>query len=145
MRTLKQAKYIIGAVAAVTATTLATGSAFTAGGIDDTSGDGFVGGKMSQTVSGATVTNVAYGLGSGDDGNLIGTVVVTFDNGNADARIVGYKVRLVLRTGDATPVQKGVYSCTDVSASFVSTCSASGSNRASSQEVSELLMTVSET
>lgn len=142
MRTLKQAKYIIGAVAAVTATTLATGSAFTAGGIDDTSGDGFVGGKMSQTVSGATVTNVAYGLGSSDDGDLIESVVVTFSN---EPRINGQTLRIILRTvAGPTGVIKGSYTCSTIT-TLVSTCTATGANRASSQEVSELLMTVSET
>jgi hypothetical protein len=65
---------LIGGVAVIAATMVATSGAFTAGGIDDVSNDGFVGGKMSQVVSGATVTNVAYSLGADDEGDLIDTV-----------------------------------------------------------------------
>lgn len=145
MRTRRTAA-LIGGATLVAGAILSTSGAFTAGGIDDVSGDGFVGGKMSQVVSGATVTNVAYSLGSGDEGDLIGSVVVTFDS--LDDRVNGKVLRLVFRTDPAVPgdprVVVGAYSCTTIAA-FASTCTAAGADRASSQDVNELLITVSET
>jgi hypothetical protein len=137
---------LIGGAAVIAATMLATSGAFTAGGIDDASSDGFVGGKMSQTVSGATVTNVAYDMGADDEGDLIDTVTVTFDN--LDSRINAQVLRIKFRTdpvvaGDPRVVV-GAYVCGPIT-SFVSTCTAAGSNRASTQDVNELLINVSET
>lgn len=137
---------LIGGTALVAIVALATSGAFTAGGIDDASTDGFVGGKMSQTVSGATVTNVAYALGSGDDGDLIDSVTVTFDN--LDTRVNSQVLRIRFRTdpavvGDPKPVI-GSYTCGAI-ASFTATCTAAGADRASSQDVNELQINVSET
>jgi|GEM_PF-3340804 hypothetical protein len=137
---------LIGGVAVIAATMVATSGAFTAGGIDDVSNDGFVGGKMSQVVSGATVTNVAYHMGADDEGDLIDTVTVTFDN--LDSRINAQVLRIKFRTDPVVPgdprVDVGVYTCGAITA-FVSICTAAGSNRASTQNVNELLINVSET
>jgi hypothetical protein len=137
---------LIGGAAVIAATMLATSGAFTAGGIDDVSGDGFVGGKMSQVVSGATVTKVEYSLGADDEGDLIDTVTVTFDN--LDSRINEQVLRIKFRTDPAVPgdprVDVGTYVCGPIT-TFVSICTAAGSNRASSQDVNELLINVSET
>jgi hypothetical protein len=71
------------AALAVAGVVAAGGSAFTAGGLQNLAGaDQFVGGSVTQTVSGTTVTGVAYETDAAN--NNIKSVTLTFGNDAAD-------------------------------------------------------------
>jgi hypothetical protein len=147
MRTTGRTKTIIAATAGVGALMVMAGSAFTAGGIYDTSGDGFVGGTVDQVIFGANITNVAYAL----TGDTIDSITVTFVNPNQPASypdgpattqdVNGMAFSIVLSGAGDT---KGSYTCEDVGAttSFVSTCTAD--TKATSRSVDKITMTVQE-
>ncbi|MGO4247928.1 hypothetical protein AB4Y87_12005 [Paenarthrobacter sp. RAF54_2] len=60
---------------------VAAGSAFTGTGVTKTgqaSADQFVGGTVSQTVSGATLTTIAYGFDDADANTRVNSITLTF-------------------------------------------------------------------
>jgi hypothetical protein len=144
MHLAKRNKMIIAAIAGVGALTLVAGSAFTAGGVYDNSGAGFVGGTVDQEIFGANITNVAYALGNNDS---IDTVTLTFENnitpgGGQTSTIEGKAVTITFKNGN-TPV--GTYSCTAI-ASTVSTCTPTpdAAAAADSRAVNKITITVQE-
>ncbi|MFD5276334.1 hypothetical protein ACFWIX_02105 [Pseudarthrobacter sp. NPDC058362] len=61
---------------------VAAGSAFTGTGLTNNAGESqFVGGTVSQAVSGATLTNVGYGFYDTDTQNEINSIALTFAAG----------------------------------------------------------------
>jgi hypothetical protein len=84
-------KKLLGAVA-VAGIVAASGSAFTGTGLSTTAGDSqFVGGQVSQTVTGATLANIKYNT-VGAAATAVSTVDLTFADANADAQTVTVKV-----------------------------------------------------
>jgi hypothetical protein len=77
-----RAKALIGAVA-IGGAAVAMGGAFTAGGLaagtDVESKPVFIGGKIMQTVEGATLASVVYGFDNVDDPTNIESVTLNFD------------------------------------------------------------------
>lgn len=104
---------LLGAFA-VAGLVAATGSAFTATGLDRTAPDTqFVGGTVSQTVTGATLSGLVYGFTDGTK-TAVNKVTLTF----ADA--TGSKVPTIALTGG----DAAAFTCTAINESFVSVCDA---------------------
>jgi hypothetical protein len=95
----------------------AGGSAFTATGLA-TSGTAasaqFVGGTISQAVTGGTLSSIAYGY-TNPTNTAVNTITLTFANANADTRAV---------TAVATGGNNGTFTCENVAATttMISTC-----------------------
>jgi len=88
----------------VTGLALAAGSAFTGAGLVNAAGPSqFVGGTVSQTVTGATLTNLQYGFTDGTN-TAVNKVTLTFAPG-AEGKSVG------LSLAGGTPTG---FSCTDI-------------------------------
>ena len=118
-------KGILAAVALAGAFGVA-GGAFTAGGVSDTSSDGFVGGTVSQTITGAEITNVAYAVSAT---NEIDSVTLTFAAGaNGKAVAIDFDDAL------------SAYTCGTV-ATNSSTCTAT--TKIASADAGSLVITVS--
>lgn len=115
MNLTKRNKVIIAA-AALAGAAAVTGSAFTAGGLSDTSNDSFIGGTVDQTIFGATITNVVYDI---DDDNELVEIVVTLATTGGTFSLEGRTFEVELY--DASDAEIGNYSCTDVTAN-VSSC-----------------------
>jgi len=116
MNLTKRNKIIIAAVALAGAVAV-TGSAFTAGGLSDSSSDSFIGGTVDQTITGAVLTDVDYNIGVDDD---IDSVAVTV-TGNVAGRT------LEIEFYDAVPAATGApYTCTTISVGGTSTCTPTG-------------------
>lgn len=116
MNLTKRNKIIIAA-AALAGAAAVTGSAFTAGGLDDNTTDNFIGGTVDQIITGAALADVDYDIGVDDD---IDQVVVTL-TGNVENRI------LEIEFYDALDVATGQpYTCTVINASLISTCTPTG-------------------
>lgn len=91
---------------------VAAGSAFTGTGVtNDAGATQFVGGTVSQSVTGATLTNVAYSFADSGAKTLVNSIALTF-SGTADGRVVS-----VAPSGGSG----GTFTCTAVS-SNASTC-----------------------
>jgi hypothetical protein len=93
---------------------VAAGSAFTGTGVataGQAAADQFVGGTVSQSVTGATLTNIAYGYADAGPKTLVNSIALTF-SGTANGRVVA-----AAPTGGSG----GTFSCTAV-ASNASTC-----------------------
>ena len=102
---------LFGAVA-VAGLVAATGSAFTGTGLATTAGaTQFVGGTVSQTVTGATLTGIVYGFADGPANTLVNGITLSFSN-TADGRTVS-----VAPTGGSG----GTFTCSVVAAD-TSTC-----------------------
>jgi hypothetical protein len=116
MNLTKRNKMIIAAVALAGAAAV-TGSAFTAGGLSDTSDDSFIGGTVDQTITGAVLTNVDYDIGVDNDIDSV-TVTVT---GNVEGRVleIEFYTSVPAPTGDP-------YTCTTISVAGISTCTPTG-------------------
>ena len=98
----------------VTGLALAAGSAFTGTGLANTAGPSqFVGGTVSQSVTGATLTNLKYGFTDGTQ-TAVNKVTLTFAPG-AQGKHVG----LVLTGGNQTG-----FGCTDIDVDGISVCNA---------------------
>lgn len=121
-------KGIIGAVALVGAFGVA-GGAFTAGGVSDTSADGFVGGTVTQTVTGAVVTNVDYAVSVA---NEIDTVTLTFAGG-VDTKAVA----IAFDDGSSA------YTCEDVGAITPNVSTCTFTTKVASANADSLMITVS--
>jgi putative effector of murein hydrolase len=116
MNITKRNKIIIAAVALTGAAAMTT-SAFTAGGLSDSSNDSFIGGTVDQTITGAVLTDVDYNIGVDDD---IDDVAVTV-TGNVAGRT------LEIEFYDAVPALTGApYTCTTIAIDGTSLCSPTG-------------------
>ena len=115
MNITKRNKIIIGAVALAGAAAV-TGSAFTAGGLSDTSTDNFIGGTITVAVSGAVIVDVDYNIGTA---NEIDNVGVTF-TGNVENRVLEIEFR------DGSGPIGVAYTCTVINASLFSNCTPTG-------------------
>ncbi len=115
MNITKRNKIIIGATALVGAVAV-TGSAFTAGGLSDTSTDNFIGGTITVAVSGAVIVDIDYNIGTG---NQIDDVGVTF-TGNVENRVLEIEFR------DGSGPIGAAYTCTVINASLFSSCTPTG-------------------
>jgi hypothetical protein len=102
---------LFGALA-VAGVVAASGSAFTGTGLGNTApATQFVGGTVSQTVTGATLTGITYSFADGPANTLVSSIALAFST-TADGRTVA-----------VTPAGgTGAFTCTDV-ASNASTCS----------------------
>lgn len=131
MNLTKRNKIIVGAVALAAAAAV-TGSAFTAGGLSDTSSDNFIGGTVDQIISGAVLTDVDYNIGVDDD---IDSIAVTV-TGNVAGRI------LEIEFYDGSDVATGQpYTCTVISVGGTSTCTPTGT-KAKSIDVAKVTFRV---
>jgi hypothetical protein len=93
---------------------VAAGSAFTGTGLSTTgtaSSAQFVGGTVSQTVTGATLTNIAYSYSDSGAHTLVNSIVLTF-SGTADGHVV---------TAAPSGGSGGTFTCTAVGSNS-STC-----------------------
>jgi hypothetical protein len=107
----KRAKVVIAAAALIGTAGIA-GTAFTATGVLATGNAAtpqFVGGTVSQTITGATLTNIEYGYDAVDHLN-VDEVLLTFADSNAD----GQHVTLTPHSSAGTP-DTDTFTCTDVS------------------------------
>ncbi len=134
MHLTRKSKILVAGLAAAAGATIATGSAFTAGGITNSTTDGFVGGTFTQVITGATVTNIAYAT----TGNTIDSVTVTFDDG-ANENLNDSVLRIQFQT--TADANIGTYTCTIEE--YVGTCA--GSVKVLSTAAEKLIVTVSET
>lgn len=98
-------KKILGALA-VAGVVAASGSAFTGGGLGTAPTAGFVGGSVSHSVIGSTVTGVAYD--TDEAANLINSVTLTF----GDTNVAGKTPTIAFTGGNSA-----VYNCAPVAAS----------------------------
>ncbi len=113
---MRNSTKLFGAVAAA-ALVAAGGSAFTGTGVT-TSGQAataqFVGGTVSQSVTGATLSGIEYAFATGGNNTAIHSVLLTFANADADGKTVG----AVFAGGNAA-----AFGCTAVeSTNHTSTC-----------------------
>jgi|JI9StandDraft_2_1071091.scaffolds.fasta_scaffold323224_2 hypothetical protein len=115
MNITKRNKIIIGAVALAGAAAV-TGSAFTATGLSDNSGDDFIGGTITIAVDGAVLEDVDYNIGTN---NEIDNVDVTL-SGNVENRVLEIQFR------DGSGPIGVAYSCTVINSSLFSTCTPTG-------------------
>ncbi|MFN8022948.1 MAG: hypothetical protein U0Q03_15590 [Acidimicrobiales bacterium] len=131
MNLSKRNKIIIGAVALAGAVAV-TGSAFTAGGLSDSSNDSFIGGTVDQTISGAVLTDVDYNIGTDND---IDSIAVTV-TGNVAGRI------LEIEFYDGADAATGdPYTCTVISVGGTSSCTPTGT-KAKSIDVAKVTFRV---
>jgi hypothetical protein len=110
-------------IAAVTAAGLVTigGSAFTGTGVTNNAGASqFVGGTVNQTVSGATLSNVAYTFGDAPANTAVHSVALTFAAG-----ATGKTVAITISGGNAV-----VFDCEAIGATTAntSTCLTAGAD-----------------
>ena len=112
---------MFAAVAVVGAGGLA-GSAFTASGITNNAGaTQFVGGTVSQSVTGATLSSVAYSFGDAPANTAVRSALLTF----ADATTDGMTPTVELSGGNAV-----AFTCTAIEAiGHTSTCTTAGADR----------------
>ncbi|MDQ0212638.1 hypothetical protein [Arthrobacter bambusae] len=96
---------------------VAAGSAFTGTGVataGQAASDQFVGGTVSQAVTGATLDSIVYGFTDGTN-TAVNQVTLTFADANADGKIP----TIALTGGTGTP-----FTCTAVAVTtHISTCS----------------------
>jgi hypothetical protein len=98
------------------------GSAFTGTGVATNAGTSqYIGGTVSQSVTGATLSNVAYGFGDAPANTAVHSVVLTF----ADAAVVAKTPSIAFTGGNAV-----AFTCDAVAAgTFISTCTTAGADR----------------
>jgi hypothetical protein len=114
MNIQKRAKIAIAAVSLAGVVGLG-GAAFTSTGVTSTAGPSqFVGGTVSQTVTGATLANIAYAY-TDNTNTAVNQVTLTFADTNADGRPVA------IALAAATPVG---FTCENVgtTTTMVATC-----------------------
>jgi hypothetical protein len=112
---------MVGAVAVVGAFA-AAGTAFTSSGITNNAGSTqFVGGTVSQSVTGATLSSVAYTFGDAPGNTAVHSVLLTFADSNADAKTPS----VAFTGGNAV-----AFTCTAIEATgHTSTCTTAGADR----------------
>ncbi|HYN94295.1 MAG TPA: hypothetical protein VES42_10650 [Pilimelia sp.] len=98
------------------------GSAFTGTGVSNSAGaTQYVGGTVSQTVTGATLSSVAYSFGDGPANTAIHSVALTF----ADAATDGKTPTIVFTGGNAV-----AFTCDVIAVgTHLSTCTTAGADR----------------
>jgi hypothetical protein len=98
------------------------GSAFTGTGVTSNAGSTqYVGGTVSQSVTGATLTSVAYGFGDAPINTAVHSVALTF----ADAASDGKTPTVVFTGGNAV-----AFTCDVVAVgTHLSTCTTAGADR----------------
>ncbi|WP_307612928.1 hypothetical protein [Pseudarthrobacter sp. W1I19] len=97
----------------VTGLALAAGSAFTGAGLVNAAGSSqFVGGTVTQSVTGATLTNLEYGFTNATNSDAVNKVTLTFAPG-----ATGKAVNISLAGG--TPAD---FTCTDIDVDGLSIC-----------------------
>lgn len=118
---MRKSTQILSAVA-VAGLVAAGTSAFTASGVTNTAGPGqFVGGTVSQTISGATLAGVAYAFSDAPANNAIHAVTLTFAGNSAD----GQTPSIVFTATTAEP-----FTCTAIDGTtHVSTCTADSADQ----------------
>ena len=111
-------KKILGATI-VLGVVAATGSAFTATGLTNNAGDSqFIGGTISQSVTGATLSGVAYSFGDVPANTAVHSVALTFADANSD----GMTPTVALTGGSAI-----AFECDEIAEdTHLSTCTAVG-------------------
>jgi hypothetical protein len=116
-----RAKLMIAAVSTVGAVSLA-GSAFTASGVTNNAGSTqFVGGTVSQSVTGATLSSVAYSFGDAPANTAVHSALLTFADANTDAKTP----TVAFSGGNAV-----AFTCTAIEATgHTSTCTTDGADR----------------
>lgn len=108
---MKKSSKLVTALA-VAGLAFASGSAFTGTGLDTTAGaTQFVGGTVSQSVTGATLAGITYGFSDTESKTSVNNISLVF-TGTADGLAV---------TATPTGGTGGTFSCTDVAAN-ASTC-----------------------
>ena len=124
MNLAKRAKIMVGAVAAVAAFAAfaVAGTAFTGSGVTNSAGSRqFVRGTVSQSVTGATLSSVAYTFGDAPANTAVHSALLTFADSNADA-----KTPTVAFTGGNAVA----FTCTAIEATnHTSTCTTAGADR----------------
>lgn len=112
---------LFGAVLAV-GVLAATGSAFTATGLTNNAGaNQFVGGTISQDVTGATLSSVTYAFGDAPANTAVHSVALVF----ADEITVGKTPTVALTGGNAV-----AFTCDAIAVTtHLSTCTTSGADR----------------
>jgi hypothetical protein len=113
---LKSSKIIAAAAIAVLAA--AGGTAFTASGVDNQAGaDQFIGGTVSQTVHGVTLSGIVYDFVGGSEGpkTAVTTATLTFANAAADGQTV------TVSPAGGTQTTGSAFVCTNVD-SLTSVC-----------------------
>ncbi|MBK5306252.1 MAG: hypothetical protein JJD92_06140 [Frankiaceae bacterium] len=114
-RKLLGAVVLVGVVAA-------TGSAFTATGVTNNAGASqFIGGTISQSVKGATLSSVAYSFGDAPANTAVHSVALTFADANSD----GITPSVVFTGGNAVAFTCDVIAVT----THLSTCTTAGVDR----------------
>ena len=101
-------KKVVIAGVVVGGAALAMGGAFTAGGLSDASGDGFIGGQVDVSISGATIRNIDFEL----TGDSVDQVTVQFDPAD---NVLGRTLEIVFQDGsNVTVTNGGNYTCTAI-------------------------------
>lgn len=81
---MRSALQLLGGVA-VAGAVAAGSTAFTAAGVISNAGTGFVGGKVAQTVEGATISTIAYTLDA-TNGTKVHSILLTFADVHTDGK-----------------------------------------------------------
>jgi hypothetical protein len=119
----KRAKLMVAAISVLGAVGIA-GTAFTSTGVTTTgqaASAQFVGGTVTQSVDGATLSSIAYGFADGTN-TAVNAVTLTFANDLTD----GMTPTVAFTGGDA----EATFTCAAVEATgHTSTCSPDGANR----------------
>jgi hypothetical protein len=111
---------IVGGLA-VAGLALAAGSAFTGTGVTSNAGaTQFVGGTVSQSATGATLSSVVYSFGDAPANTAVHSVALTFSDANAD----GKTPTIVFTGGNAV-----AFTCDVIAATHLSTCTTAGADR----------------
>jgi hypothetical protein len=122
---MRKSVQIISAVA-VAGLVAAGTSAFTATGVTNNAGSTqFVGGTVSQSVTGATLSSIVYGFADSSN-TAIHTATLTFADANSD----GLTPTVVFTASSAQS-----FSCTAISASHVSTCTADDADQTGASSI----------
>jgi hypothetical protein len=132
LRITPRNKLVFGAIALASAFAVA-GSAFTGTGVTNNAGSTqFVGGTVSQSVTGATLSTVTYSFGDAPANTAVHSVALTFANADSD----GKTPTIGFTGGNAV-----AFSCTEIAeTTHLSTCTTVLADRVG---VTSLAVTVS--
>ncbi len=101
---------------------VAAGSAFTGTGVtNDAGASQFVGGTVTQSVTGATLNSIAYGYSDAPANTLVNQVTLTFADANADGKTP------TISLDGATSITCGTISVSHISVCTVATPESVGS------------------
>src|SRR5690349_15702772 len=90
------------------------GSAFTGSGVTMAAPTSqFIGGTVSQSVTGATLQSIAYGFKAGDDTHtILASATLTFADGAADAKVPTMELTGTSQTAECTAVDAVAHTST---------------------------------